>query len=133
MQNIYTWSRACAICIFVLLMAACGAKNIQPPLKSGEIVFTYSHEDDPDRSEAPESVFVAGDFNEWQMFDPNYKMQWDSLEDMFILRITLEKGVYTYKYIIDGRWAVDPRAELTVPDPLGGRMGIFEVDHEKTP
>ena len=84
-----------------------------------EVAFTYSAE-----SPEPRKVFVAGDFNDWnpqahplQLFDGGtYRA---------VLR--LAPGTYQYKFVVDGEWTPDPRAELHADNDHGTLNSVVRV------
>ena len=66
--------------------------------------------------ETVEKVFVAGDFNNW---DPA-SMRMTRRNGTFRKRVELDPGEHTYKYVVDGEWQPDPRADVQVADGHGG-------------
>jgi 1,4-alpha-glucan branching enzyme len=70
------------------------------------------------------SVYVAGDFNEWNATaDP---MQRDS-SGVWIATVPLKPGKYQYKYVVDGNWKQDPLNPDTADDTFGGRNSVKTV------
>ena len=65
--------------------------------------------------EAPEAkeVVVAGTFNDWDTrpLKPSKKGVWSTF-------MSLESGVYEYRYLVDGEWKNAPNAE-SVPNAFG--------------
>jgi 1,4-alpha-glucan branching enzyme len=58
--------------------------------------------------ENAKSVFLAGDFNDWS---PNtFKMERSG--DEWLLKVHLTPGKHLYKFIIDGKWILDPANKL---------------------
>ncbi len=86
-----------------------------------EVVFTYSP---GNRTQAPESVFIAGDFNGW---DPQAHPLhfFDGGDYRAVLR--LAPGTYQYKFVVDGEWAHDPRAEQHAGNEHGTLNSIVRV------
>lgn len=57
---------------------------------------------------AANNIFISGDFNKWS---PNaFAMKKDG--DEWVIQIHLEAGKHLYKYIVDGKWIIDPGNEL---------------------
>ena len=81
----------------------------------------------------PQTVFVAGTFNEWTMNDPAFKCAWNNQEKEFQISFHLSPGRYEYKFIVDGQWIHDPEARESALDPLGGKLGVFHVLPSTTP
>ncbi|MEI6166233.1 MAG: HPr family phosphocarrier protein [bacterium] len=68
------------------------------------------------------SVFLAGDFNDWNsQADPMIKRG-----GQFSKSVKLLPGRYQYKYVIDGEWHADPTAPLAVSE-LGSTNNIICV------
>lgn len=58
--------------------------------------------------ENAQSVFLAGDFNDWS---PNtFKMERSG--DEWLLKVHLTPGKHLYKFIVDGKWILDPANKL---------------------
>lgn len=111
------------ILLFFLLMSGCKQRVVKPVEFHGpEVRLEYS----PQGTE-PVSVFVAGSFNDWKMFDPAFRMVHDRERRLFFVKFSLRPGRYMYKFIVDGEWVSDPKASLRVEDKLGGTMGVFIV------
>ena len=77
--------------------------------------------------EAPTAkiVQIVGDFNNWSMDQnlliKNHKGIWD-------ISFQLRSGRYEYKYIIDGKWHIDPKNPDTVQNSYGGINSVLEVE-----
>lgn len=105
------------------LLAACSGDGRRVPVfRPDAVTLAYAPE-----GKRPAAVFVAGTFNNWVMFDPEFKMNWDGAEGEFVARFKLVPGRYEYKFIVDGEWRVDPRARVVIDDPLGGKSAVFQV------
>ena len=68
-------------------------------------------------------VFVAGDFNNWNM-------QEDELTEkngIYEINLELEKGRYEYKFVVDGNWVIDESAEEFAQDKFGNRNSVVYV------
>ncbi len=69
------------------------------------------------------SVSLVGDFNGW---DPAaHRMS--KRAGMFVRRMQLEPGEYEYKFVVDGRWELDPLAPHFVPNGLGTLNSVVVV------
>lgn len=62
-------------------------------------------------------VVLAGNFNNWNENDLTMK----KVDDGWELKYILGPGNYQYKFIVDGRWFVDPLNPLTLQDNHGNR------------
>jgi len=107
-----------------LLLPACGAGRTGRVFTADEDV-TLAYR--PRGKEQPGSVFLSGSFNTWHISDPAFKCIWDPLEESYTMSFKLAPGRYEYRFVVDGRWILDPDAREDAPDPLGGRLGVFYV------
>ena len=69
-------------------------------------------------------VQVAGDFNNWvnEAMEPT-----DSQNGVWEKFIPLAPGRYRYKFIVDGDWSIDPKNEVTEPNPYGGIDSVIVI------
>lgn len=94
--------------------------NSQIASRKGNAVFTL-----PGHQNA-RKVYLVGDFNNWNMIGtPLYRTKegWET-------KITLPKGKYYYKFIVDGYWTNDPKtpkSELTKDGKGHGGLTVFIV------
>jgi 1,4-alpha-glucan branching enzyme len=89
-----------------------------PAPKAGSgVSFTYA---DP----AAKTVFVAGEFNEWNMTaNPMQK----NASGTWTATIPLKPGKYQYKFVVDGNWKPDPANPDAVDDTYGGKNSVKAV------
>ncbi len=75
---------------------------------------------------APEAkdVFVAGDFNNWQL-DNSARMEQDN--GVWKKRLSLNGGRYHYRFVIDGKWTEDASNPLNEVNPYGSIDSLIEV------
>jgi 1,4-alpha-glucan branching enzyme len=71
------------------------------------------------------SVFIAGDFNEW---NPTANPLEEVEEGVWKTSLDLDPGTYQYKFIVDGTWIADPGNPDTVDDGYGGVNSVLTVD-----
>jgi chromosome partitioning protein len=74
---------------------------------------------------ADATVQIAGDFNNWvpeSLYRRNLhgKSVWHTM-------ISLEPGVYAYKYVLNGDWISDPTNDNTVDDNRGGKNSLIQI------
>jgi len=94
-----------------------GKNNSSPNGSSKQIEFTL-------KSPSARSVKLAGDFTNWEK-SPVEMMH---LQDgVWSTVIPLELGVYSYRFIVDGKWCDDPRSSRHVPNPFGGENSVVHV------
>jgi hypothetical protein len=101
----------------------CRATNTGRVFSDENVVLSYS----PKGNESVTSVYLSGSFNDWLMNDPAFRCVWDASEERYSITFTLDPGRYEYRFVVDGRWVLDPDARESAPDPLGGRLGVFYV------
>ncbi len=61
-----------------------------------------------------------------------YHFSYQFFKRPFKLQLSLAKGKYEYKFIVDGVWRYDPY-QSTVPDGIGGKNNIIEVEPANFP
>jgi 1,4-alpha-glucan branching enzyme len=77
--------------------------------------------------EAPEAkkVLLAGDFTDWQAHARAMRKA-SPRGRRFSTTLTLKPGNYQYKFIVDGRWITDPKAEA-IANPFGTHNSVVTV------
>jgi 1,4-alpha-glucan branching enzyme len=85
--------------------------------KNGNVTFVFDKEN-------AKSVFVAGDFNNW---DSKAKKMTKAKDGSFRARLSLTPGQYQYKFIVDGKWVVDDDAERKVQNQFGTVNSVVEI------
>lgn len=96
-------------------------------LEAGTVLTRAPEKDVVFRVEAPAyaAVQIAGDFNNWV---PEFLHFTESSETpVWHKAIRLKPGSYEYKYLIDGRWSLDPQNSRAVHDPYGGMNSLLNV------
>ncbi len=68
-------------------------------------------------------VLLAGDFNQW-VGEPLIRRNGEGLWQRVV---TLNKGSYRYKYLVDGEWKIDPAALGQKENPFGTEDSYVEV------
>jgi len=66
-----------------------------------------------DGFEQANEVFVAGSFNQWNPTE----LKLSKTNGRWKIPYVLGPGIYTYKFVVDGKWFIDPRAALFVGEP----------------
>ncbi len=76
--------------------------------------------------EAPSaaSVMLAASFTAWERFPLGLARMRDGIWSIFV---PLLPGIYAYRFIVDGRWCDDPRADLCMPGSPGGSGSALKV------
>jgi len=69
-------------------------------------------------------VIVAGSFNGWN--ENEYRMK--KKAGIWTFPIYLEPGKYTYKYIVDGKWIIDPGNELWEENKVGTGNSVLWIE-----
>ena len=70
------------------------------------------------------SVYISGDFNNWS---PNgFPMKRSGNE--WVLPQHLSPGKHVYKFIVDGKWMIDPANKLHEPNDFGQENSVIWVE-----
>lgn len=70
-------------------------------------------------------VFLVGSFNDWNQ--KKHALKDKNNNGCFSISILLEKGVYEYKFIIDGQWHIDAENPNFASNSLGTLNSVLEV------
>ena len=70
------------------------------------------------------TVCIAGSFNDWQ---PGATPMVALGDGRWVNELTLPRGRYEYRLVVDGNWADDPNAKETVTNPHGGMNAVLTV------
>jgi hypothetical protein len=68
-------------------------------------------------------VALAGSFNNWNQSQIICARE----ADEWVCRVDLKPGSYTYKFIVDGNWVLDPVNPKTIEDEAGNVNSVMEV------
>ena len=78
------------------------------------------------RAEVGSKVFLAGSFNDW---DPAAKAMADKDgTGEFTCTLSLPKGRYEYKFVINGTWCADPECKDWVGNDMNTINSVIVVD-----
>jgi len=91
--------------------------ELPPPSLKGNTTFRLKGH--PDAS----LVVLSGSFNNWNQSQLLFGREVDD----WVCRIDLDPGVYTYKFIVDGNWLLDPSNPDTHEDEAGNVNNVLEV------
>jgi len=69
-------------------------------------------------------VILAGSFNGWN--ENGYHMV--KLNDKWVFNMYLKPGKYTYKFIVDGNWIIDPGNELWEINEFNGGNSVLWIE-----
>jgi chromosome partitioning protein len=72
-----------------------------------------------------ENVYVTGDFNNWNTDGEDAKLS--QTNGRWEKRILLKRGIYRYKFIVDGLWQQDPNNPRSEKNAFGSFDSILEV------
>ena len=71
-----------------------------------------------------QKVFLAGDFTDWEK---NARpMRRSKAGGPFVATLTLPEGTHEYKFIVDGNWHADPKADM-VQNRFGTHNSVVTV------
>ena len=71
------------------------------------------------------SVSVAGTFNNW---NPHVSPLRNAGGGDWSVQMMLEPGRYEYRFLVDGKWKMDPTARQQVTDFCGGGNSVLLVE-----
>ena len=71
-----------------------------------------------------ENVVLTGSFNNWDGKDLPMK----KIDDKWLCTLTLKGGKHHYKYIVDGKWIVDPDNTIKERDEYGNINSVKMVE-----
>ncbi len=76
--------------------------------------------------EAPSAsnVLLTGDFTDWERQPIALKKEGNGC---WRVRVSLDPGIYYYRFMVDGVWADDPNARSRVNNPFGSANCVREV------
>ena len=78
------------------------------------------------RADPGSTVFLAGDFNQW---DPAAKSMTDTKgTGDFSATLSLLPGQYEYKFVINGSWCVDPTCADWVQNKHGTLNSVRRIE-----
>jgi len=69
------------------------------------------------------SVGVAGTFNDWEPKRTPLKKNGKGWK----ASVSLPRGRYEYRFVVDGQWLTDPAAKESVPNPFGGVNSVLSL------
>lgn len=72
-------------------------------------------------------VSLSGDFNSWDPY--GYTMK--KVSDGWMIQIHLDPGKHFYKFVVDGRWMIDPSNPLYESDGAGNDNSVIWVDQNQ--
>lgn len=67
-------------------------------------------------------VCIAGNFNGWNAVELARLGS-----GKWAIDLTLPRGSYEYRLVVDGQWMADPNAQHTVPNPFGEQNSLLVV------
>lgn len=76
------------------------------------------------KAPAAMSVKLAADFTDWEKFPLDMIKAEDGVWSIFV---PLLPGDYSYRFIVDGKWRDDPRADSYKSNPFGAANAVVKV------
>ena len=74
-----------------------------------------------------QTVFVAGDFNNWSAEATGLKRLNGDMKGDWEICLPLESGRYRYRFVVDGAWQHDPHNNYVESNPYGELNSVVEV------
>jgi len=91
-------------------------KSFEPDIK--EVIFAME-------SSAAKDIYIAGDFNDWQINDESRLAR--SENGCWEKQMRLPHGRYRYKFIVDGEWMVDSKNQVSEINAFGSFDSVMEI------
>jgi len=104
--------------IIILLLFSTLSILYSVEITNSGVLFSY-------KDENAQAVFLVGSMNNWNTNAT--KMEKDD-SGIWIVVLPLERGKYTYKFMIDGDWQFDQENPHYEDDGYGGSNSIIEID-----
>jgi len=76
------------------------------------------------RSPSASSVKLAGDFTDWEKSAVEMT---HSDDGEWLTVVPLVAGIYSYRFIVDGKWCDDPGSAQQIPNPFGTQNAVVRV------
>ena len=93
-------------------------KMLGPTVTSMGVSFIFPGEN-------AESVYIAGDFNNWSRWAT--PLTYSPQHGVWHVCVPLTPGRHAYRFICNDKWIHDPHNPLNEPNPFGGLNSIIEV------
>ncbi len=93
------------------------AKTVSEKKKKRRVTFTFNAPD-------AEQVVLVGDFNRWN--EKKHQMK-KKANGTWKKDAVIPTGKYEYKFLVDGRWQMDPRNGQVCSNCFGSQNNIVEV------
>jgi cyclomaltodextrinase / maltogenic alpha-amylase / neopullulanase len=78
---------------------------------------------------ALQKIYLAGSFNGWS--NNKTPLSGPDQNGDYIVDLPLEPGRYSYKFLIDGKWALDPNNPQTEDNGLGDKNSVVTIAAEQ--
>ncbi|MBX3394821.1 MAG: AAA family ATPase [Phycisphaerae bacterium] len=76
------------------------------------------------RANGAQRMQIAGDFNDW---NPGRTPMMRVDDETFQVKLPLQPGRYSYRFVVDGHWRNDPANHRTEMNPFGELNNVVEV------
>ena len=76
-------------------------------------------------SSAAKDVYVAGDFNDWQINDESRLARGEN--GFWEKQMKLPHGRYRYKFVVDGEWMADSKNQASEINAFGSSDSVMEI------
>jgi 1,4-alpha-glucan branching enzyme len=90
---------------------------LQKGTRKGTTTFTLA------APEGAKEVGIAGDFTSWKPL----AMKKQAKTGRYAVSISLQPGVYEYRFLVDGQWVTDPDHNHWAPNPFGTFNSVAQI------
>ena len=77
-------------------------------------------------SSSAKDIYVAGDFNDWQINDGSKLARGEN--GFWEKRMRLPHGRYRYKFVVDGEWTEDSKNQAREINAFGSFDSVMEIE-----
>jgi AMP-activated protein kinase-like protein len=122
------------ILLMIVLFSSCKflKRTSTGRVKAGDVIFKYF----PSDKEEIETVYLTGDFNDWNPSDINYLLE-KGENNFFVLKIRLEPAKYRFRFVVNNVWLTnmemykerfEPATDMFEKHEFGGVNAVILVE-----
>lgn len=91
--------------------------QLNQPIKRQKVTFSFE-------TRIAKDVILLGDFNDWN--PKTHPMKKDG-SGIWNKAVIIPPGRYEYKFLVDGKWTLDPRNNQSSPNCFGTYNSVLQV------
>ena len=78
------------------------------------------------QAEPGSKVYICGTFNDWD--SKQIRLHERNKDGLFKTSLLLSKGRHEYKFVVNGEWRSDPKAQEWAPNSVGSANSVAVVE-----